>query len=224
MDTIPDDVNVSWVAKYFTGWRRTFDYKGTATRSEFWTFILVNMAVSFVVACFSEGAAVFWDVVTLLPEIALTIRRLRDFAWSPYWAIPLWICMLALYAEVPEEEAWMMSLVGIAGLGSFICLGVMRGKEEMSFETGRAENMTVPQKVNATAAEVSAEESEAGSATWMNQTELYLLACFAGCIFMSGFAVYLWWFNGHPLDRKLLMMFGVPWFLFAQQTQKLQYR
>lgn len=84
----------------FRAYRRTFDFKGRATRSEYWTFIAV-FAVQAVIAIsidvlFFEGARLaeedaftpaIWTVVclNLVTSLAVQVRRLHDIGRSGWW-------------------------------------------------------------------------------------------------------------------------------------------
>lgn len=136
MSATPENNN-DFVRWYLDGWRRTFDYKGTSSRRAFWTFVLVNMGIMVLVFFVAEGLAIAWELATLLPEISLTIRRLRDIGRSPYLAIPLWICMMI---PVSGEVVW--SLVPcLAGLAGFILIGLFRSRNAgLAADSGTAQN------------------------------------------------------------------------------------
>ena len=52
------------------------DYKGRSTRSEFWWASLMLLLVSMLLADFSLAGA--WVLLTLIPSVTLSIRRLHD--------------------------------------------------------------------------------------------------------------------------------------------------
>lgn len=86
----------------FTAYRRTFDFKGRASRSEYWTFIAV-FAVQAILAIsidvlFFEGARLaeddaftpaVWTVVgvNLITSLAVQVRRLHDIDRSGWWLL-----------------------------------------------------------------------------------------------------------------------------------------
>ena len=86
---------------YFQAWRRYFDFLGVATRSEYWTFTLINLAIHLLLAivAFSTGtvendmfrpnivvfAWVAFAVLTIIPALAVTIRRVRDATGTGLW-------------------------------------------------------------------------------------------------------------------------------------------
>ncbi|SBS71770.1 DUF805 domain-containing protein [uncultured Microbacterium sp.] len=87
------------------GFRRYADFSGTASRSEFWWWILFTTLVGAALAALPvptaalvEGAAFsvptltpVWHIVVLLPTLAVAVRRLRDGGSS--WAHLFWILL-----------------------------------------------------------------------------------------------------------------------------------
>jgi len=39
---------------YFEGWRKYFDFLGVATRSEYWSFVLINIVIWVALFCGSR--------------------------------------------------------------------------------------------------------------------------------------------------------------------------
>ena len=88
------------------------DFDGRSDRREYWTFILVNFAISIAVATVeqivSPGSGILSGLYTLfvfIPGIAVAIRRLHDIGKSGWMQlvilIPLvgWIWFLILMAR-----------------------------------------------------------------------------------------------------------------------------
>ena len=85
------------------GFRRYADFSGTASRSEFWWWILFTVLVAAALAALpvptfppvdgtTFSAPTFtsvWHLAVLLPTIAVTVRRLRDADSS--WGHIFWI-------------------------------------------------------------------------------------------------------------------------------------
>lgn len=78
-----------------SAFRRAGDFKGRASRSEFWYFFLLNLMIQTSAAAldytgasqvFAAGA-VLWAVVALVPGLSLFIRRLRDAGYSPWMSL-----------------------------------------------------------------------------------------------------------------------------------------
>ena len=84
------------VEAFTTGWRKSFDYKGKATRAEFWWWYLINFIASIVYGIktnadfgnFGLTAGIVFTLVSILisfyilgqvfPTLSISVRRLRD--------------------------------------------------------------------------------------------------------------------------------------------------
>ncbi len=89
------------VKAFTTGWRKSFDYKGKATRAEFWWWYLINFIASIVydiktnadfgnfgLSNFGLTAGIIFTLVSILisfyilgqifPTLSISVRRLRD--------------------------------------------------------------------------------------------------------------------------------------------------
>lgn len=102
------------IKNYIKAWKKATDYKGRASRSEYWHFILVHILIFFVVG-FLEGffsvvlgfgesnnfegsiLAVLYVYATLLPVTCLSIRRVHDsnksfgYIFIPFYS--LYLCI-----------------------------------------------------------------------------------------------------------------------------------
>jgi uncharacterized membrane protein YhaH (DUF805 family) len=110
------------------------DFRGTATRPEFWYFTLFTVLVSIVLSTFDS---VVWPApmgltdmelavrysplsdtagfVLFLPQLAVSVRRYRDAGFSAKWLL-LWLAPVALalvaaggavsYALATTEQTW----------------------------------------------------------------------------------------------------------------------
>ena len=63
----------------------TFD--GAARRSEYWWFCLFNFIAGLVVAAISTKLSYALTLATLLPGLAVTVRRLHDTDRSGWWML-----------------------------------------------------------------------------------------------------------------------------------------
>ncbi|TLT03401.1 DUF805 domain-containing protein [Aliarcobacter cibarius] len=94
---------------YFQTWKKFATFKGKATRTEYWTFVLTNLCISFLLGILSivldlpineSGNSPLTSVFTILliiPTISICIRRLHDINLSGWWGllfIPLGFPML----------------------------------------------------------------------------------------------------------------------------------
>jgi len=85
------------VEAFTTGWRKSFDYTGKATRAEFWWWYLFNFIASVVCAGIKTNAdfgnfglitGIVFNLISILisfyflgqifPTLSISVRRLRD--------------------------------------------------------------------------------------------------------------------------------------------------
>lgn len=81
------------------------NFKGRARRKEYWGFCLFSFIISFILAFFSftgVGAIILivFLIATLLPSIALTVRRLHDMNLSGWFALYMLIMLIPVIGEV----------------------------------------------------------------------------------------------------------------------------
>lgn len=99
---------------YFT---RYVDFKGRSRRSEYWIAIIaVSVVGSLLGILFKNVPAIsyIWTLATLLPNIAVTIRRLHDVGksgWNYLWNLlpvigQIILLVFCLKDSLPEENAW----------------------------------------------------------------------------------------------------------------------
>jgi uncharacterized membrane protein YhaH (DUF805 family) len=75
-------------------WRRMFDFSGRARRRDFWLCMLIDLVVLFFLAMFDVILAAviglpilafLFPIATIIPTIAISVRRLHDIGKSGYW-------------------------------------------------------------------------------------------------------------------------------------------
>ena len=65
--------------------RKYADFSSSATRSEFWWFILFLFVVQVLLSVIYRPLGMVFALGTLVPYFAVGTRRLRDTAHSPWW-------------------------------------------------------------------------------------------------------------------------------------------
>ena len=108
---------------YGRGWAKIWDYSGTATRSEFWSFTVINAIIYAVLAESFDLTGFLYlsptinvvTVVILLPWTPLLVRRVRDATGSENAA---GVSVLVAYGSL------IAASVGIASL-TFLLLAVL---------------------------------------------------------------------------------------------------
>lgn len=89
---------------------RYFDYKGRATRFEFWTFILFTWVTSIGVGLIDvlipgDYLGSIWNLFLFIPTITCAIRRMHDVdhrGW--YLLIPIYNFIILLFPTRPPKE------------------------------------------------------------------------------------------------------------------------
>ena len=78
--------------------QRYFDFKGRASRPEFWWFTAFTMLVGaimlhdiFYSSLIVEIIAAIIGLALMVPTASVTVRRLHDIKKSGYWAVPFFL-------------------------------------------------------------------------------------------------------------------------------------
>ena len=106
---------------YTAYWKHYTDFKGRATRSEFWVPILINFAIALglilasvcavVTAMMSSligsivlgslvGVIIVWRLVRLVPDAAVIVRRTHDVGITGWVGVVLYICNFIPYVDI----------------------------------------------------------------------------------------------------------------------------
>ncbi len=116
---------------YLDALRRTFDYGGRSTRSQFWEFLGVMMLVTVLCTWVVEA----WDLSLVPIRIvvfghfasltALLVRRFRDGGLSPVWAVLpylpfLWQACMTLAIPSWDDDDSVMLVGGMVVVGCWI--------------------------------------------------------------------------------------------------------
>ena len=77
------------------------DFNGTASRSEFWWFMLFIFLVGAALSLLSTTLASLFYLAVLLPDLAVGARRLHDTGKSGWWQllliVPLGVIVLIVF-------------------------------------------------------------------------------------------------------------------------------
>jgi uncharacterized membrane protein YhaH (DUF805 family) len=96
------------------------EFNGCASRPEFWWWILFTAVASSVLQSVSYTLSGAFSLVTLLPSIAVTARRLHDTDRSGWWQLLLfipiigWIVLVIFCAEQGKPNRYGDSSQGPA--------------------------------------------------------------------------------------------------------------
>jgi uncharacterized membrane protein YhaH (DUF805 family) len=88
------------------------DFKGTATRSEYWWFVLFIVLGSAAAATISQAFSGLFSLAVFLPSIAAATRRLHETDRSGWWQliglVPLvgWIVLIVWLAQEGKSNRY----------------------------------------------------------------------------------------------------------------------
>ena len=93
------------------GFVKYADFKGRASRPEFWWFALFILLSASAFTYLSETAGSIYSIATLLPFLAVGARRLRDSGNNPWWLFGLLIpvggiIILGFYWAMPPAKSF----------------------------------------------------------------------------------------------------------------------
>jgi len=93
----------------------TFD--GTASRSEFWWFMLFLFLASAAANVLSETLGILFNLATILPSLAVACRRLhetdRSGWWQLIWLVPVvgWIILIVFLVQEGRPNRYSQDLL-----------------------------------------------------------------------------------------------------------------
>jgi uncharacterized membrane protein YhaH (DUF805 family) len=92
--------------------RKYADFKGCASRPEFWWWFVFTLIVTVVLRMISYSVAGVFSLVTFLPSLAVAARRLHDIDRSGWWQllyfVPIvgWIVLIIFCAEPTQANRY----------------------------------------------------------------------------------------------------------------------
>jgi uncharacterized membrane protein YhaH (DUF805 family) len=93
---------------YLISFKKYVDFEGRANRREFWTFILVNLVISAILANFLPYLGSLFSLVIIVPTVAVSVRRLHDVGQSGWMLlvglIPLIGLIILIYFYVQKSQ------------------------------------------------------------------------------------------------------------------------
>ena len=106
---------------YIAGWCRFFDFLGVASRTEYWSFKLINLVVFVALAIIWASTAptidgelqfnaygyatVVFILATAIPEFAVAVRRVRDATGSGWWVLVPIVSLVVLFMPTRSWNA-----------------------------------------------------------------------------------------------------------------------
>lgn len=94
---------------YLSTFKKYVEFSGRASRSEYWTFVLLNMLAMAIFATLRAPVIVgIYGVTMIMPTLAVAIRRLHDTNKSGWFylitLIPFGGLVLFIFYLLPSDE------------------------------------------------------------------------------------------------------------------------
>lgn len=84
---------------YFEALQKYAVFRGRASRREYWMFMLIHLTIVVLLASTPNALVAgllvnVYAIGTLIPGVALLVRRMHDAGWSGWWAIVPFACTI----------------------------------------------------------------------------------------------------------------------------------
>ncbi|MCD8552385.1 DUF805 domain-containing protein [Seleniivibrio sp.] len=100
---------------YLKVWRDWLDFKGRATRTEYWMFTLFNVVIMALISFIgyfidTDLIDLLYSLAVIIPAFAVSIRRLHDTNRSAWWLLIMlvpvigFIVLLVFYCQDSRED------------------------------------------------------------------------------------------------------------------------
>jgi uncharacterized membrane protein YhaH (DUF805 family) len=77
--------------------KNCFDFSGRASRKEYWCFFLANFIIGIIAELLWQDLSIIIFIVTLIPSLAVFVRRLHDIGKSGWWGLISFVPIANLY-------------------------------------------------------------------------------------------------------------------------------
>lgn len=98
---------------YFDAYENYFSTSGRTKRTPYWTFILINLLLTFLFRYAPAVVAGVFSLLIFIPTITITIRRLHDIGRSGWWVLlnltfigSIYVLYLTLKPSQPGANAY----------------------------------------------------------------------------------------------------------------------
>ena len=85
--TTTSGAQMTFVDSIQTCFNKYVNFEGTASRSEYWWFVLFIVLGYIVLGIFSKNLSLLFGLATMLPSLAVAARRLHDTDRSGWWQL-----------------------------------------------------------------------------------------------------------------------------------------
>jgi uncharacterized membrane protein YhaH (DUF805 family) len=118
---------VDFITSVKTCFTKFATFEGRARRSELWWFVLFNFIVGMILSTISAGLlGMVYNLVVLLPNLAVGARRLHDTGRSGWWQLILLVPLIGLIVLI-----WFYATPGAKGANKY-------GTDPIGPDTARA--------------------------------------------------------------------------------------
>ncbi len=98
--------DISPLGRYIGCFKKYATFQGRANRAEYWWFFLFNLLASIVLSFISFGIpfvslGTAYYVISLLPNMAVGVRRMHDIDRSGWWYFLPWLCAMIGLPALP---------------------------------------------------------------------------------------------------------------------------
>lgn len=103
---------MDFVGAIKAGFKNYVNFRGTASRPEYWYWVLFTFLVSIVANALDRSGSLAgaFSLATLLPGLAVTVRRLRDAGFSWTWLllpipglIPFFLGFVSVFVQLDQS-------------------------------------------------------------------------------------------------------------------------
>ena len=121
---------MSFLEAVVQGFRKYFDFKGRARRTEYWCWTLFTITVNIIATIIDGEEGGVWSalagLILFIPGLSVTVRRLHDIGRSGWWLGGYYlICIIATtglivwavsngvsnYPDIPDSSGFTLQLV-----------------------------------------------------------------------------------------------------------------
>lgn len=99
-------------------------FGGRASRSEYWWFMLFLVICNVVLSAISQTVSGLFALATLLPWVAVSVRRLHDVNRSGFWLIAPAVGVALFFAGMTYDISLLSYIGGAAMIGLNVALFV----------------------------------------------------------------------------------------------------
>ena len=111
--------------EFVSVWKNSFNFAGRARRKEYWMYMLFSLIALVLLSVLgsllfgdnpslASGPAMLYLLASMVPSIAVSIRRLHDTSRAGWWFLinflpfigGIWFFVLTVLDSKPETNAW----------------------------------------------------------------------------------------------------------------------